>query len=151
MLSLYTKNSILRHQKLHEKLLVESIESCNQYLSSNEKNEPQQQQQQQSKTEKKANVTKKVIKKKELIIHYRFEKGPLSTFNRKFRKLWEKHFCYEHSPLNHIRLILGTRSNPSLERLLIKKKPSRTLLTRMNSTIETTTVTTATTTTPMKT
>ena len=139
--SIYTKFDNESYQKLHEKLLSQSIQNNNKFLSSDKEYAYEQRQQAQERSttiEKNESTTKKSIKQKELIIHYRFEKGPLSRFNREFRKLWEKHFCYQNSPLNNIRLILGTRSNPSLERLLVKKKPSRTLLTRMDTTNETT-------------
>jgi len=89
-------------------------------------------------------IRKKNIFNKISIVHYRFETGPLLKFNHEFRKFWKKHFCYQESSLNNVRVILGTRTNQSLERLLVKKKPAKELLTKMDATIQATTTTTQT-------
>jgi hypothetical protein len=131
-LSTYKELDSENYQQLHELLLAEPTKSKG---HKNQQNQPKQQQQQQPQTEK---TNEKVpIKQKQLILHYRFESGPLSKFNGEFRKLWEKHFCYEKSSLNSLRLILGTRSNPSLDRLLVKKKPASSLLTQLDKISET--------------
>jgi hypothetical protein len=49
----------------------------------------------------------------------------------------EEHFYYGKSSLNSVRLILGTRSNPSLDRLLAKKKPASSLLRQSDKISET--------------
>ena len=122
-LSIYKELDSEKYQQLHVSLLDQST-------ASNGKQE-----QQQAQTEK---IDKKVtIKQKELIIHYRFESGPLSKFSGEFRKLWGKNSCYEKSSLNSVRVILGTRSNLSLERLLVKKKPTCVLLRHRDETSET--------------
>jgi hypothetical protein len=131
-LSIYKELDNDKYQQLHELLLDESTESKR---NENQQNQPKQQQQQEPNTEKlNGKVT---IKQKQLILHCRFESGPLSKFNREFRKLWEKHFCYEKSSLNLVRLILGTRSNPSLDRLLVTKKPASSLLRQVDKISET--------------
>jgi hypothetical protein len=89
----------------------------------------------QPQTEKKNEKPKRKLRK--LIIHHRFEGGPLTKFKQQFKKIWQTHFCYDKSKLNDIHLIIGTTSNPSLERLLVKKKPSRVLLRNMNDINET--------------
>ncbi|CAF5057596.1 unnamed protein product, partial [Rotaria sp. Silwood1] len=126
-LSIYKELDSDKYQQLHELLLDESTKGK---TNENQQNQSKPQQQQQPQTEK---PNEKVpIKQKQLILHYRYESGPLSKFNGEFRKLWEKHFCYEKSPLNSVRLILGTRSNPSLDRLLVKKKPASSLLRQLD-------------------
>ena len=127
-LSVYKQLDYTTYQKLHQALLDESTKSN----EDQDQFEQSKQQQQPSSDTKKMNE-KVTVKQKRLIIHYRFESGPLIKFNRHFRNLWRTHFCYETSPLNNVRLILGTRSNPSLERLLVKKKPSSTLLKQMDT------------------
>ena len=129
-LSIYQELDSERYQQLHASLLDQSTKS-------NGKQEQQQQQQHQQPQVQTEKMDKTVIlKPKKLIIHCLFESGPLSKFNREFRKLWEKHFCYEKSPLNSVRLILGTRSNLSLDRLLVKKKPHHALLRQKDDTNE---------------
>ena len=99
-LSIYKDLDSERYQRLHASLLDQSTKS------NGKQNELQQQQ-----TEKiDKNVT---IQQQELIICYRFKSGPLSKFNREFRKLWEEHFYYEKSSLNSVRIILGPRRDPS--------------------------------------
>ncbi len=71
-----------KYHQLHTSLLDESTKI------NGEKSQPKQQQQQQPQTEKMNEKVK--IKQKQLILDYRFENGPLSKFNREFRKLWEK-------------------------------------------------------------
>ncbi|CAF4079492.1 unnamed protein product [Rotaria sp. Silwood2] len=133
--SIYKELDAEAYQQLHQQLLTEFFHSNDQLQQQTSKEE-----QVQVTEEKPEKAIKKSIKQKKLILHYRYEKGPLSSFNREFRKLWEKHFCYKNSKINNVRLILGIRINPSLDRLLIKKKPSRTLLTRMDTITSTTTV-----------
>jgi hypothetical protein len=78
-------------------------------------------------------VEKKRWNKKILIISYTFESGPLLNFKRKFRQLWTKFYVYQGSSMNDVRLMITTLSNPSLNDLLVQKKPSRSLLTKMET------------------
>ena len=76
---------------------------------------------------------KKLWSKKILIVPHIFESGPVMNFKREFRKLWTKYYVYQGSIMNDVRLMLTTLSNPSLNDLLVHKKPSRSLLTKMES------------------
>jgi hypothetical protein len=82
-LSIYKELDSENYQQLHKFLLDESTKSKG---HENQQNQPKQQQQ-QLQTEK---PNEKVpIKQKQLILHYRFQSGPLSKFNGEFRKLWK--------------------------------------------------------------
>ena len=87
-----------------------------------------------NKTKKRKIMAKKKKTKtseKNLILQYTFETESIPEFKREFRQLWEKHFCFPKSRLNDVRVILGTRSTPSVHHLLVKKKPCRALLTKI--------------------
>ncbi|CAF1956582.1 unnamed protein product [Rotaria magnacalcarata] len=112
------------YQQFHKKLLNE----CQVNDPSSEQQQPQQQQSNKKKTDQK-DTGKPVKKERQLIIHCTYESGPLKTFNRDFRTIWKKHFCYTNSTLSNVHVILGTRTNKTLDQLLVEKKPSRTLLT----------------------
>jgi hypothetical protein len=71
--------------------------------------------------------------KKILFIPHTFESGPLLNFNREFRELWAKSYVYPGSPMKDVRLMMTTLNNPSLNDLLVHKKPSRLLLTKMEA------------------
>jgi hypothetical protein len=78
-------------------------------------------------------VEKKRWNKKILILPHTFESGPLLDFKRQFRQLWAKFYVYQGSPMNDVRVMITTLSNPSLNDLLVHKKPSRSLLTKMET------------------
>ncbi|CAF4638882.1 unnamed protein product [Rotaria sp. Silwood2] len=112
------------YQQFHAILLNE----C-QITDQSSEHAQQEQQQQPSKNQIDQKDTRKSEQKeRQLIIHYTYESGPLKAFNRDFRTIWNKHFCYANSALNNVRVILGTRANKTLDHLLVKKKPSRTIL-----------------------
>ena len=67
------------------------------------------------------------------MLPHTFESGPLMEFKREFRKLWAKYYVYKGSVVKDVRLMITTLSNPSLNDLLVRKKPSRSLLTKMES------------------
>lgn len=69
--------------------------------------------------------------KKILLLPHTFQSGPSSNFKREFRQLWRKFYVYKGSVMNNVRLMITTLSNPSLNDLLVRKKPSRFLLTKM--------------------
>ncbi|CAF2717694.1 unnamed protein product [Rotaria sp. Silwood2] len=121
----YNASSILQdlnsetYKTLHHRLLNESTADVKQQ---------QQQEQQHEEDNNHQNLERKLPKPKKIIIHYQYESGPLKLFNIQFRKLWKKHFFYEMSPLTKVRLIIGTRTNKTLEHLLVDKKPNRRLL-----------------------
>ena len=66
--------------------------------------------------------------KKAIRVPYTFESGPMLNFKRELYALWKKYYIYDGSPMNDVTLKVTTRSNKSLSQLLIKKKPSRSLL-----------------------
>ena len=131
--SIYQDLHAETYKQVHFQLLNESL--------TDDQVPPQSEQQQQLGDQSKNSYIKsKPIKQMQLILHYRYESGPLKTFSREFRKLWKAHLCYENSSLNNVRLILGTRTNKTLEHLLVNKKPCRTLLKNTNSHISSTTM-----------
>jgi hypothetical protein len=75
--------------------------------------------------------TKKQWNKKFLMLPHTYESGPLLEFKPEFRKLWTKHYVYKGSLMTDVRVMITTLSNPSLNDLLVHKKPSRSLLTKM--------------------
>ena len=62
---------------------------------------------------------------------YTFEIGPRTRFPYEFLSWWRKHYQYPGCQVKGVKIRLGPRTNRSLEKLLIRKKPSRNLLTRM--------------------
>ncbi|CAF4980623.1 unnamed protein product [Rotaria sp. Silwood1] len=66
-----------------------------------------------------------------MYLRYPFESGPMSTFPPKFLTWWKKHYQYPGSPANRIQTRLIPKTNRSLQNFLIRKKPSRLILTRM--------------------
>ncbi|CAF1524488.1 unnamed protein product [Rotaria sp. Silwood1] len=80
---------------------------------------------------------KKYEHKDQIYLHYTFENGPLSNFKKEYRRIWEKYYLYPGSRLKNTRLILGTILNRTLQSLLIRKKPKRDMLTKMQPTTET--------------
>jgi hypothetical protein len=76
---------------------------------------------------------KKMWNKKILFIPHTFKCGPLLNFNREFRELWTKSYFYHGSPMKDVRLMMTTLSNSSLNDLLVHKKPSRFLLSKIET------------------
>ena len=66
--------------------------------------------------------------KKEIQVYFTFESGPKVEFKNELSRLWRKHYLYPGSPMTHVALKLGTQGNRSLQQLLIKKKPSKSML-----------------------
>ena len=88
----------------------------------------------QQQDEKQVEETKKKIwNKKTLIVPYTYESGPLLNFKREFRQLWTKFYVYPGSVMKNVRLIMTAVSNPSLDNLLVRKKPRRMLLNKMET------------------
>jgi hypothetical protein len=59
---------------------------------------------------------------------YKFETGPMATFSNQFHSWWKKHYQYPGSPVKHIKVRLIPKTNRTLARLLIYKKPPRHIL-----------------------
>ena len=66
--------------------------------------------------------------KKEIQVYFTFEGGSKVEFKHELRRLWRIHYLYPGSPMNHVALKMGTQGNRSLQQLLIKKKPPRSML-----------------------
>jgi hypothetical protein len=78
-------------------------------------------------------LAKKQWNKKVLLLPHTYGSGPLLDFKREFRKLWVKSYAYQGSIMKDVRLVITTLSNPSLNDLLVQKKPSRSLLAKMET------------------
>lgn len=122
--TVFTKRDSIKYQQFHQRLLnpLDPVSAQLQNFTTEDSNNNY--------------VTKadlKQIKIKNyvhtLILHYTYESGPIHTFKREFRKLWEKHFYYDSSQIKQIRLIMGTISHKTLEQLIVQKKPTKKLLT----------------------
>jgi len=59
--------------------------------------------------------------KKTLFVHFTYC-SDMATFPRKFHTLWNKYF--EHSPINEVNPILGTRNVHNLQRQLVHTRHS---------------------------
>ncbi len=59
------------------------------------------------------------------------ERDPLLYFKREFRQLWTEFYVYKGSVMKDVRLVITTHINPSLDGLLVDKKPSPSLLAKM--------------------
>ncbi|CAF1539966.1 unnamed protein product, partial [Adineta ricciae] len=71
---------------------------------------------------------------KEIRVHYIYSSGPMSEFKQRLKQLWKNHYVYPGSPLNNVALKIGTRSNKSLQHLLVKNKPLKSMLIDINTT-----------------
>lgn len=72
--------------------------------------------------------TRKPWNREKLILHCRFENGPLTQYRRQLRSLWDKYYGQGYSRLKDVQLTVGSRTNLPLEYKLVKKKPPRTFL-----------------------
>jgi hypothetical protein len=78
-------------------------------------------------------VDKKLWNKKILFVPHTYESAPLLNFKEEFRQLWTKSYVYPGLVMKDVRLMMTTLSNPSLNDLFVHKKPSRLLLTKMET------------------
>ena len=74
--------------------------------------------------------------KKLLMVPHTFESGPSMEFKRHFRQLWTKYYVYEGSLVRDVRVMITALCNPSLNKLLVRKKPPASLLTKMETSSE---------------
>jgi hypothetical protein len=72
--------------------------------------------------------------KKEIRIPFTFESGPMLDFQCELRRLWNKYYIYNGSPMKDVSLTIVTRINKSLSQLLIQKKPPKSMLINVDST-----------------
>jgi hypothetical protein len=68
---------------------------------------------------------------KQLIPKYTYESGASINFPKKFNQWWKKHYIYPSSLVNDVDVKVATKSNPTLERFLVHKKPPREMLVGM--------------------
>ncbi|CAF1416170.1 unnamed protein product [Adineta ricciae] len=78
--------------------------------------------------------TKKQWDRKILMLPHTFEGGPSKDFNRQFRQLWTKYYGYKGSVVKDVRVMVTAMTNSSLNDLFVRKKPSTSLLTKMEVT-----------------
>ena len=71
--------------------------------------------------------------KKEIHVYSIFESGPMLQFKGELHRLWKKYYNYAGSPMNNVTLKINTRSNKSLNQLLVKKKPPKSMLINVDS------------------
>jgi hypothetical protein len=74
---------------------------------------------------------KKQWNKKILLLSHTFESDLLVNFKREFHQLWTKFYVYKGSMMKNKHLMITSLGNPLLNDLLVHKKPSGSLLTRM--------------------
>ena len=74
-----------------------------------------------------------IVPRKEFRVYFTFESGPMLDFKRRLRHLWKKYYIYPGSPMNSVTLKINTRTNKSLYQLLVKKKPSKSMLTNVDT------------------
>ena len=66
---------------------------------------------------------------------YTFENGPRTRLTREFFNWWGKHYQYPGSPVKIVKIHLQPKTHRSLANLLIHKKSSRAMLTRIEPTL----------------
>ena len=67
---------------------------------------------------------------------FTFESGPQAHLASEFFLWWRKHYQYQQSPVKDITIRLIPQNRQSLSNFFIHKKPSRTMLTKMEPTKE---------------
>ncbi|CAF4770986.1 unnamed protein product [Rotaria sp. Silwood2] len=67
-----------------------------------------------------------------MYIRHRYESGHISTFTKEFRRWWKKHYQSPGSEANRIQLRFIPQTNRSLQNYLIRKKPSKRILTKLD-------------------
>ncbi|CAF1385952.1 unnamed protein product [Adineta steineri] len=80
---------------------------------------------------------RQVCNKKEIRVLFAFESGPKLQLKRELYRLWKKYYIYEGSLVNDVKLKFSSKSNKSLNELLIRKKPPRSMLITNHTTTST--------------
>ena len=78
-------------------------------------------------------AVKKPWNKNIMRVSHTFERGPLLDFKREFRCLWKKYYVYKGSTMKEVYPVFTSLTNPSLNDLLVKKKPARSTFTKMEA------------------
>ncbi|CAF4074683.1 unnamed protein product [Adineta steineri] len=99
-----------------------------------EQQEQQRRQQQQQNNSDGNELEIRNWNKSEIRVHFNYSSGPMSDFSQKLRQLWKKYYVYPGSLMNNVTLKIGSRTNKSLQHLLVKKKPPKSMLINVNST-----------------
>ena len=103
------------HERAH---MDDNVACTEQFGQSEDQGDTREEQQQQQKK-------RKIWNKKLLIVRYTYESGPLLNLKQEFRQLWTKSHVYSGSIMKNVRAIMTAASNPSLDDLLVRKKPPR--------------------------
>ncbi|CAF4271436.1 unnamed protein product, partial [Adineta steineri] len=112
------------YRQLHDKLIR---------LPTRRERKQQQQQQQQMDSDP-SELEQKTWNKKEIRVHFTYSSGPMSDFPQKLHQLWKKYYMYPGSLMNNVTLKIGSRTNTSLQHLLVKKKPPKSMLINIDPT-----------------
>ncbi|CAF1534072.1 unnamed protein product [Rotaria sordida] len=70
-------------------------------------------------------LQKQDYNKKEIRVYFKYESGPQLRFKHEIHELWKKFYVYKGSPIHDVTLKISTRTNKSLNELLIKKKTTK--------------------------
>ncbi|CAF3918662.1 unnamed protein product [Adineta steineri] len=114
------------YQQLHDKLI--------RLPTRRERKQQQQQQQQQQNNLEQNELEIRKRNKKEIRVHFNYSSGPMLDFPQKLRQLWNKYYVYPGSLMNNVILNISPRTNKSLQHLLVKKKPPKSMLINVNPT-----------------
>ncbi|CAF1548524.1 unnamed protein product, partial [Adineta ricciae] len=68
-----------------------------------------------------------------MYLRYKYDSGLTRHFPKQFHEWWDKHFKYAAKDLNNVSIRMIGNSNRTLEQWFIHKKPSKELLTRMDT------------------
>ncbi|CAF4344610.1 unnamed protein product, partial [Adineta steineri] len=80
---------------------------------------------------------RQIFNKKEIRVLFTFESGPKLQMKRELHRLWKKYYIYEGSLVNDVKLKFSSKSNKSLNELLVRKKPPRSMLVTNHTTTTT--------------
>ena len=120
--SVQTELDAGQYDKLHQALL---------YLPT--RREKQRQRSRRTSDEINNKVADKFWSKKIMRLSHTFERGPLLHFKQEFRRLWKKYYVYRGSSMKDVYPVFTSLTNPSLNDLLVKKKPARSTLTKIEA------------------
>ena len=119
VMSLLDKLDVDIYRELHQKLILQPTRRERERLDMNSN---------QNQFLSKANEQHQDQNKNEIHVLFTFESGPKLQFKRQLCRLWEKYYVYDGSLVNDVKLKFSTRSNKSLNELLVRKKPQRSML-----------------------
>ncbi len=75
----------------------------------------------------------KIWNKELMYLRYLFDTSLTSNLPKQFYKWWKTYYAFPGSPSQHIKVILITNTNPTLESFFIHKKPPREILTKIET------------------